>query len=186
MQKSQILLLVIIFSFSISCNRVEEHSNEYPSSTPPRITTSRERAAEATQYFLQKEYGKAIEPYERALELEKAERRLNREMFITLIKNLSESYRQTGNSVRSIETLEFGTTQEPDYPIFYYSLARHSAESGDEENTIKWLRLAYKNKAQTLADEALPDPMRDGSFQKVKGTQKFRDAFREMQRSVRE
>ena len=53
-------------------------------------------------------------------------------------------------------------------------------ELGDEDNAIKYLRLAYERKANMLEGEQFPDPTRDSSFAKFRESEKFNKAVEEM------
>jgi hypothetical protein len=51
-------------------------------------------------------------------------------------------------------------------------------EFGDEDNAIKWLRLAFKYKANMLPGERFPNPEADSSFEKFRESNKFKRRLR--------
>jgi hypothetical protein len=48
--------------------------------------------------------------------------------------------------------------------MFYYNLARTYGEAENMQPAIEELWLAYKYKANIIAKETLPDPLKDDSF----------------------
>jgi len=136
--------------------------------------------AEGSKYYLDGDYKKAIPPYQKALDLEKQERKLERKFWIVLVDNLGMAYGITGDIKSSQAVFEYGISKEPTYPLFHYNIACGYGELGDEENAIKHLRNAFKNKANMIAGEPFPDPMTDSSFQKFRDSEKFRNAVTEM------
>ena len=103
--------------------------------------TSMDYLGEASRYYMDGDYKKAIPPFEKAHELEKNERRLKKELWFVLVDNLAISYGITGDIEKSQAVLEYGIKLEPTYPMFYYNMACGYGEGDDEENTIKYLRL---------------------------------------------
>ena|SRR5882672_2778379 len=143
------------------------------SSGVPNCATTHQRTAllwcEGSRYFVQHDeegYKKAIGPYSRALELEKAHRTLERNAWLVLIDGLGMSYGITGNLAKAKETFEYGLSQEPRYPMFYYNLACTYAEMGDETHAIANLRHAFEFRANMIPGEDMPDPSSDDSFQR--------------------
>lgn len=142
--------------------------------------TSLELVAEGSKYYMAGDYKRAIGPYRQALELEKKERELERKFWIVLVDNLGMAYGITGDIQASQEVLQYGISQEPTYPLFYYNMACGYGELADEENALKYLRLAFKHKANMIAGEKLPDPMNDSSFAKFRDRESFKRAVGEM------
>jgi tetratricopeptide (TPR) repeat protein len=134
-----------------------------------------------SQYYLLKEYPVAAEHYQKALDQEKQKRTLNADMFRVLVDNLAIAYGISGDLARSKQTLEYGITLDPKYPLFYYNLACGYGEMGKMEESLDQLRLAYKYKANMIAGEAFPDPLQDDSFRKFVNNRKFVDAVHAMQ-----
>lgn len=137
---------------------------------------------EGSAYYLRRDYKGSVGPYQKALDLEKNERKLRRELWIVLIDNLGMSYGITGDIDKSHETFKYGISQEPDYPLFYYNIACGYGELGDEDNAILWLRDAFKRKDNMLSGEPFPDPMTDSSFAAFRDSPKFKKAVGEMKK----
>ena len=121
-------------------------------------------------------YAKAIEPYSRALALEKRHRVLGRNAWFVLVDNLGMAYGITGDLPRAKATFEYGLSLQPKYPMFYYNLACTYAGMGDQARTISYLRLAFANRANMIRGEDMPDPRTDDSFQGFMKDSTFVDA----------
>ena len=79
-------------------------------------------------------------------------------------------------------TFEYGLTQDPEYPMFYYNLACTYGEAKNMQQAIEELRLAYKYKANIVAGETLPDPLKDDSFRLLVNDDGFVKAVTDMQK----
>lgn len=145
--------------------------------------TSMDYLGEASRYYLDGEYKKSIPFYEKALELEKKDRKLKKELWLVMVDNLSIAYGITGSIEKSMAVLEYGIKQEPEYPMFYYNMACGYGETDDEDNAIKNLQLAFKYKKNMIEGETLPDPATDSSFKRLMKSEKFRKAVGEMKRN---
>ena len=137
--------------------------------------------AEGSNFYLRHDYGAAAKRYQKALDLERQSRTLNKTVFRVLVDNLGMSYGLTGKLSNARATFEYGITQEPEYPMFYYLLACTYGEMGEMDKSVDQLRLAYKYKANIIPGESLPDPLNDDSFRKFAGDDKFVRAVRDMQ-----
>jgi tetratricopeptide (TPR) repeat protein len=135
---------------------------------------------EGSQFYMNGEHKKAIKPYQKALDLEKQERKLERKFWIVLVDNLGMAYGITGDVKSSFAVFDYGISVEPTYPLFYYNMACGHGELGDEDNAIKWLRLAFKYKANMMAGERFPNPETDSSFAQFRDSEKFKKAIAEM------
>jgi tetratricopeptide (TPR) repeat protein len=142
--------------------------------------TALQYVAEGSKHYLNGDFEKAILPYQKALDLEKKERKLEKKLWIVLVDNLGMAYGITGDIKNSMSVLEYGIKEEPTYPLFYYNMACGYGELGDEDNAIKFLRPAFKYRANMLEGEHFPDPMTDSSFEKFRDNEKFRSAVEEM------
>lgn len=142
--------------------------------------TSFEYLAEGSKYYMNGEYKKSIRPYQKALDLEKEERKLDKKFWIVLVDNLGMAYGMTGDIKNSFAVFEYGISVEPTYPLFYYNMACGYGELGDEDNAIKWLRPAFKYKANMLPGTRFPNPETDSSFAKFRDSEKFKKAIAEM------
>ena len=144
--------------------------------------TSLQYAAEGSKYYLDGEYKKAIPPYQKAVDLEKKERKLNKAIWLVVVDNLGMAYGMTGDIKKSMEVLEYGIKEEPTYPMFYYNMACGYGELDDEDNAIKYLRSAFKYKDNMIEGEHFPNPETDSSFQRLMKSEKFRKAIAEMKK----
>jgi len=137
--------------------------------------------AEGSRFYLEHNYKSAAELYQRALDLEKRDRTLSRDVFRVLVDNLGMSYGLTKKYPMAKETFEYGISQDPEYPLFYYLMACTYGEQGLMNESIKQLSLAFKYKANVIPGESLPDPLKDDSFRKFSHDKRFVDAVRDMQ-----
>lgn len=119
---------------------------------------------EGSKYYLQQDYSTAAVSYQKALDLEKQQHTLSKEYFHVLVDNLGMSYGISGKLQQAKTTFEYGLSQDPEYPMFYYNLACTYGEMKNMQQSIEELRLAYKYKANMMAGETVPDPLKDDSF----------------------
>lgn len=175
------LLLFSFFFVLIACTSTTLNvANAERAPAADKQKSSLEYMAEGSRYYLAGDYKKAIPPYQKALDLEKQERKLERKLWIALVDNLGISYGITGDIRSSHAVFEYGISKDPTYPLFYYNMACGYGELGDEDNAIKWLRPAFKYKANMLEGERFPDPEIDSSFAKFRESDKFKKALAEM------
>lgn len=163
------LILFIVFSLLLAFSAAAQK-------------TSLQYVAEGSQYYIDGDYKNAIPPYQKALDLEKQERKLEKKFWIVLVDNLGMAYGITGDIKRSQQVFAYGIKEEPTYPLFYYNMACGYGELGEEDNAIAQLRLAYKYKANMLKGERFPDPMTDSSFEKFRDGENFKKAIAEMKK----
>jgi len=142
--------------------------------------TSLQYAAEGSKYYLEGEFTKAIPPYQKAVDLEKKERKLAKPFWLAVVDNLGMAYGITGDIKKSMEVLEYGIKEEPTYPMFYHNMACGYGELDDEDNAIKYLRPAFKYKANMIEGERFPNPETDSSFKRLMQRETFRKALAEM------
>lgn len=164
------LILFLFTALVLSCS----------ASVFAQAKTSLEYMQEGNVHFINGDFKLAIPPYEKALELEKNKRRLKRDVWIALVEKLGTAHANTRDFKSAFAVLEYGTTVEPTHPVFYYNIACGHGELGDEDNAIKYLRLAYKNKANMPPGKRFPDPMRDTPFENFADSEKFKTAVAEM------
>jgi tetratricopeptide (TPR) repeat protein len=148
----------------------------------PRGHDSSYYFGEGSKFFLQQKYSEAADSYEKALDLEKRKRTLSKDYFRVLVDNLGMSYGISGNLRQAKATFEYGLTQDPEYPMFFYNLACSYGEMDKMNDALTQLRLAYKYKANMIAGEMLPDPLKDDSFRNFVDKEEFVKAVREMQK----
>ena len=136
---------------------------------------------QGSKYYLERNYSVAAQYYQQALDLEKQDRTLSKDFFLVLIDNLGMSYGISGKLAQAKQTFEYGLTQYPEYPLFYYNLACTYGEMSNMSKSLEELRLAYKYKANMIAGETFPDPLQDDSFRNFVANEKFVKAVHEMQ-----
>jgi tetratricopeptide (TPR) repeat protein len=126
-----------------------------------------------SQYYIQKNFAEAIRPYQRAVDLEKQNPKLDKMLWRVLVDNLGMAYGVTGDLRRAKETFEYGLSRDPSYSMFHYNLACTYAEMGNLESTITSLQNAYTHRANHNPGEGMPDPRSDPSFQRFMKNDKF-------------
>jgi predicted Zn-dependent protease len=92
------------------------------------------------------------------------------------------SYGISGKLQQAKTTFEYGLSQDPEYPMFYYNLACVYGEMKSMQQSIEELRLAYKYKGNMIAGEMLPDPLKDDSFRYFVSDGGFVKAVTDMQK----
>jgi tetratricopeptide (TPR) repeat protein len=137
---------------------------------------------EGSKFYLQQNYVEAADAYRKALDLEKQKRTLSNDNFRVLVDNLGMSYGIGGKLPQAKATFEYGLTQDPEYPMFYYNLACTYGEMARMNDSLAQLRLAYKYKSNMIEGETLPDPLKDDSFRYFVDKGEFVKALREMQK----
>ena len=136
-----------------------------------------------SQLYLQHNYLAASNYYQQALNLEKQKPSLQEDYFKILVDNLGMSYGLTGHLAEAKDTFEYGISQEPTYPLFYYNLACTYGEMGQRDKALEQLRRAYQYKANMIGGERFPDPLVDDSFRAFVKEKGFVEAVRAMQQN---
>ena len=90
---------------------------------PQKASQVMELMQEGSALYLRGDYKKAIGPYQKALDLEKQKRTLEQNLWRVLVDNLGMSYGISGNLKIAKETFEYGISEDPEYPMFYYNMA---------------------------------------------------------------
>ena len=84
---------------------------------------SRTRFGYGNAFYLQKNWPRAIQQYEKALDLERDRKALPQAQWRVLVDNLGMAYGRSGDLPKATQMFEFGITQDPEYPMFHYNLA---------------------------------------------------------------
>jgi tetratricopeptide (TPR) repeat protein len=134
----------------------------------------------ASRFFLDRDYKKAAPLYQAALDREKERRTISETMWRVLVDNLVMSYGVPGDLKKAKETIDYGLSKDPKYPMFHYLMACTYAEMEDVDNTIKYLRQAFQYKENMIKGETFPDAWTDDSFQRFMKNDKFVNALKEM------
>lgn len=132
---------------------------------------------EGGAHFVDGDFKKAIPPFQKALDMEKAHRTLNKTRWRALIDYLGTCYgvtgRETGNFKLAKEVFEYGISKDPDYPLFYYDLACTYGEMNNMEKAIEYLRMAFARKGNLTRGEKMPTPATDTSFKRFINDDRF-------------
>jgi tetratricopeptide (TPR) repeat protein len=142
--------------------------------TPVPAGNSLKLFQEGRRYFVAHQYREAIPFYQKAFEIEKSTPTLDKNIWRVLIDNLGTAYGITHELSSAREAFTYGVTKDPDYPRFYYNLARITAEKGDLPDTENYLKLAFERRENLIPGEAFPDARVDDSFQTLLLQREFR------------
>lgn len=123
--------------------------------------------------YLRNDYGNAAVYLQQALDLEKQKASLPRDYWRVLVDNLADSYGLSGDHRRAREVSEYGISQDPMYPNFHYTLACAYADTDDLDHALGELSQAFKDQANLLPGELMPDPRNDASFRRFRNDKQF-------------
>jgi tetratricopeptide (TPR) repeat protein len=148
---------------------------------PPAPPNSKELLNIGNALSRQYEYARAIAPYQKAFELEKAEPQLDRILWRSLIDNLGTAYGMTGHIKEAKAMFEQGIQADPTYPMFHYNLACTFAEMNDLDHAMQSLRTAFRHrKNQNSGEDVMPDPRQNSSFQRFMKNDAFRNLVNDL------
>jgi len=148
---------------------------------PPAPPNSKELLNMGNALSRQYEYARAIAPYQKAFELEKAEPQLDRFHWRTLIENLGMAYGMTGHRKEAKAIYEEGIQADPTYPMFHYNLACTFAEMNDLDHAMQSLKTAYRHRKNPNSGEAvMPDPRQNSSFERFMKNETFRNLVNDL------
>lgn len=148
---------------------------------PPAPPDSKELLNMGNALSRRNEYGRAVAPYQKAFELEKAEPQLDRILWRTLIENLGMAYGMTGHLKQAKAIYEEGIQADPTYPMFHYNLACTFAEMNDLNHAMQSLTTAFRHrKNQNPGEEKMPDPRQNSSFQRFMKNETFRNLVNDL------
>jgi len=132
-------------------------NSTFQPSTPDVITIGQ-------TLFRQENYRKAIIWLQRVLDREKLQSTLPPAQQLAVLDLLGLAHHLGGDRSRAREIFTEGLSQNPDYPLFYYHLARIYGEEGALDAALKNLRLTLLHRAQLPPGEKLPNPAIDSAF----------------------
>jgi len=138
--------------------------------------------SEGSVYYLKQDYEHAIGPYQKALDLEKEKRTLDKNIWRVLVDNLGMAYGITGDLGNAKETFTYGISKDPDYPMFYYNMACTYGEMKKMDKAIEYLKLAFDRRENMIEGEEMPDPATDSSFERFMQNEEFRKALKELKK----
>lgn len=131
----------------------------------------------------QSNYSAAARFYEKAFALEKANRTFENDSYLDLISRLGFAYRMNGNLAKAKETLEYGLSQNANYPIFHYDLACTYAQMGKVDESVGHLKTAYEHSAKVAPTQLPANPAEDTCFSKISSNPEFADAVKKLSQS---
>jgi tetratricopeptide (TPR) repeat protein len=172
--------ILILLTIALCVGSTLGHGNLLPSVQDNK--TAMDYLEAGSVYFLKDDFKKAIPPYQKALDLEKAHRTLDKNLWFVLVDNLGMSYGITGDLKKAKEVFEYGISEEPEYPLFYYNMACTYAEMENMEKAIEYLKLAFERKENRIRGEEMPNPATDSSFERFMKNDKFLAALQELKR----
>jgi tetratricopeptide (TPR) repeat protein len=126
-----------------------------------------------SRYFLNQQFKESIAPYQRALDLEKQNAKLEKNLWRALVDNLGMAYGITGDLKNAESTFQYGLSKDPTYPMFFYNMACTYAERDDLDKTLTYLKKAFDYRANIIPGETMPDPRSDDSFKRYLDNPKF-------------
>jgi len=148
---------------------------------PPAPPSSKELLNIGNALSRHYEYARAIAPYQKAFELEKAEPQLDRTLWRVLIDNLGTAYVMTGRLKEAKTTFQQGIQADPTYPMFHYNLACMFAGMNDLDHAMQSLTTAFRHrKNHNPSDKGIPDPRQDASFQHLMKNETFRNLVNDL------
>jgi tetratricopeptide (TPR) repeat protein len=139
-----------------------------------------ELVQQGSYYYMKHDFEAAIPPYQKALDLEKQNRTLNKTLWKVLVDNLGMAYGITGDLDKAEETFKYGIAKDPDYPLFYYNMACTYGEKKDMDKAIEYLKLAFARRKNMIPGERMPNPATDSSFNRFLDNEKFKTALKEL------
>jgi tetratricopeptide (TPR) repeat protein len=131
-------------------------------------------------YYLHQDWTKAALHYERSLQLERQKRALSQTQWNVLVDNLGMAYGMSGEIPKAKATFEYGTQENPTYPMFRYNLACADSETGDLDGALDQLKLAFQYKSNSNPNESVPDPAKDDSFKRYLSDPRFTTLTKEL------
>ncbi len=136
--------------------------------------------SDGSNAFYKRNYKTAINNYQKVVDHEKLRRSLRLDKWRIVVDNLGMAYGITGDLEKSMETYNYGISNDPTHPNFHYSLACTYAEMKKLDLAIESLKTAYSYKSNVIQGETMPDPRTDDSFSSYLSDEKFARALKEL------
>ena len=124
-------------------------------------------------YTAAKDYAAAAVYYQRAWDTLPPDAPQHAMLFRYLTDQLAMSYGMSGDLSRSRAINESAIARDPEYPLYYYTLACADAEEGNAAAARAHLQQAFDRRTNTLPGEKMPDPTHDDSIIKLKHDKAF-------------
>ena len=173
---AKVVLSVCLLVMSASLFSVVAHNQNQ------KKDTVMELIEEGSYYYQKHDFKAAIGPYQKALDLEKQKRTLDKTLWKVLVDNLGMAYGISGDLDKAKETFEYGISKDPEYPLFYYNMACTYGEMKDMDKAIEYLKLAFERRENMIAGEEMPDPAADSSFERFMKNEKFLAALKDLKK----
>jgi len=148
-------------------------------SADPLFQGTKSYMFDGTMAYLDKDFASAAVNLQKALDAEKQKPSLGRDDLRLLIDNLAVSYRFIQDLPKSKETLDYGLSRDPKYPLFHYDLACYYGQ-GEMNKALDELRLVYQNRSELSLSDVIADPLQDPCFGKFIRNKNFMKAVQEM------
>jgi hypothetical protein len=152
-----------------------------PQPNPDVFQGSKSFFFDGTMAYLDKDFATAADLLQKALDEEKQKRTIGHDDFRALIDNLAISYRFINSPAKAKEALDYGLSQDPQYPLFHYDMACYYGSQRNMNKALDELRLTYQYKGNLSPSDHLSDPLSDSCFGKFLRDKKFVKAVQEMQ-----
>jgi tetratricopeptide (TPR) repeat protein len=127
----------------------------------------------ALLYRAAKDYTSAAVYYQRAWDTLPPDDPQHAMLFRYLTDQLAMSYGMSGDLAKSRAVNQAAIARDPEYPLYYYTLACADAEEGNAAAARTHLQQAFDRRANTLPGEKMPDPTHDDSIVKLKHDKAF-------------
>lgn len=149
---------------------------------PPEPNTMR-YVFDADRAYMRRDFKKAAQLYQKALDLEGQNRTLTRTTFRVVVLGLGAAHFFGGDMNAVKGAADQGIAEDPEYPLFYYLKARAWAKTGKLNESLEQLRLAYKHKDNMTSGVSFPNPLLDDVFRRFENVPEFVQAVHELQRN---
>lgn len=131
-------------------------------------------------FYVQKDWVRATQHYEKALEQEKGQRTLSTTEWRVLVDNLGMAYGEARDLEMARRTFEYGIDEDPTYPMFHYNLACAEAELNNLDGALEELKTAFRYRGNSIPGEGIPDPAKDDSFRRYLQNSRFKELTSEL------
>jgi tetratricopeptide (TPR) repeat protein len=135
----RILLLTVGMLLLVVTPAIGQDASDLKAGDPE----TRNLMEQGSRFFLEHDFNRAIPPYQKALDREKANRTLSESLWRVLVDNLGMAYGISGDLRKARQTFEYGLFKDPKYPMFHYNMACTYAEMNDVDKTITYLKQAF-------------------------------------------
>lgn len=118
----------------------------------------------ASHHYRRKEYEKAAQLYEKALNVEKKGYEWSQRMKRVAIDQMGMAFGISGHNKKAKKIFQEAIKDDPEYPMYHYNLACAFAELGKVKKAAPELKRAFELRDNMGRGESLPNPRTDSSF----------------------